>query len=195
MANVLHRITRQHLTSINTPYYQIGGKYYDNGNWIINPILPDCDKKFWVIEENLVKEMTIAEKATLAYQTESTIYLIAEKQLRTNQDGRDYESDTNAIINPEMPACELKYTKVVDNLVVEMTISEKKEVDKPSQIRERNVKVTEEIRLKYSEYDEMNMLRDYAFGDLSNTDQKMIDYKQVVTAAESKHPEIKAGKV
>lgn len=187
MSNVLHRITKQYLKSVNTPDYP-------ESEWIINPILPDCDVKFWVIEDDMVREMTIAEKATLAYQTESFIYLIAEKQLHTNQDGRDYESNTNAIINPEMPACELKYTKVVDHLVVEMTTSEKKEVDKPDQIIEHNAKVTEEIRLEYSEYDEMKILRDYAFGELSMSDQKMIDYKQAVTAAESKHPEIKAMK-
>lgn len=194
MSNVLNRITKQYLKSVNTPDYLIGGKYYDSGAWLINPVLPACVPKLWVIEGDIVREMTIVEKATLAYQTESTIYLIAEKQLRTNQDGRDYESNTNAIINPKMPGCELKYTKVVDELVVEMTTSEKNEVDKPRKIIERNQKVIDEIRQKYSEYDEIDLLRKCAFGDLSISDQKIIDYKEVVTAAETNHPKIKAMK-
>ena len=187
MSNVLNRITQQYLVSVNTPDYSVV-------EWIINPVLPDCAKKWWVIEGDLVREMTDTEKATHSYQIESIIYLIAEKQLLKNKDGRDYESDTNAIINPEMPGCELKYTKVVDELVVEMTTSEKNEADKPDKVIERDAKVTEEIRQKYSEYDEMDLLRKCAFGDLNTSDQKMIDYKQVVTAAETNHPKIKAMK-
>ena len=189
MANVINRITKEIRPSVNTPDFQ-------EPEWmIINElILPDCLVKWWVIEVSSIREMTQLEKDELAYSTESTIYLITEKQLLTRKNGNEYEDNTDAIINPVMPDCDLKYTKAVDGLVVEMTISEKKEVDKPNQIREHNEKVTEEIRLKYSEYDEMKILRDFSFGELTMSNQKMIEYKQAVIAAESKHPEIKGAK-
>jgi len=122
MANVIHRITKQYLNSVNTPDYP-------KKDWIHNPILPACPPKFWVIEGDTVREMTAAEKAELAYSTESSIYLIAEKQLLTNKNGHDYESDSNTIINPVMPACALKYTKVVDGIVTEMAAEEKTSLD------------------------------------------------------------------
>jgi len=124
MSDVLHRITKQYLKSINTPEYPIT-------EWIHNPILPACIPKFWVIESDNIREMTAAEKTELTYSTESTVYLIAEKQLLTNKNGYDYEGNANAIINPVMPACALKYTKVVDDIVVEMTTEEKAVVDLP----------------------------------------------------------------
>jgi len=129
MSNVLNRTTFQYLKSVNTPDYLIGGKHYDNGAWIINPVLPDCDQKFWIIEGDTIREMTPSEKDAYEYTYESTIYLIAEKQLLTKQDGADYETDTNAIINPTMPNVDMKYTKAVSGKVVEMSIEEQDAVD------------------------------------------------------------------
>jgi len=124
MANVIHRLIKQYLKSVNTPDYPAT-------EWIINPVLPDCDKKFMVIESDNIREMTAAEKAELTYITESTVYLIAEKQLLIGRNGHDYEGNSNVIINPMMLFCALKYTKVVDSIVVEMTTEEKAIVDLP----------------------------------------------------------------
>ena len=122
MSNVLNKLTKQYLRSVNTPDYP-------PSEYLINPILPNCDQKFWIIEHDSIREMTQTEKDAYIYLYESTVYLIAEKQLRTNQDGADYESDKNAIINPTMPNCNQKYTKVVAGKVVEMTLEEQDAVD------------------------------------------------------------------
>ena len=55
MADVINRITGQYLRSVNTPDYPIS-------DWIINPMLPDCDPSKWVVEGDLVREITQAEK-------------------------------------------------------------------------------------------------------------------------------------
>jgi hypothetical protein len=124
MSNVLNRITKQYLKSVNTPNYPLT-------EWIHNPLLPNCDKKFMVIEGNIIREMTTIEKVELAYSTESTVYLITEKQLKINVNAHDYEGNSNAIINPAMPARDIKYIKVVDEKIVEMTAEEKAVVDLP----------------------------------------------------------------
>lgn len=59
MANVLNRISKAYLQSVNTPDF-------DELEWIINPDLtavegvPPC---YWVIEGDAVREMTVEEKA------------------------------------------------------------------------------------------------------------------------------------
>ena len=55
MANVLHRITKQYLKSVNTPDYPLA-------EWIINPVLPECEPSEWVIEDDIVRETTQDEK-------------------------------------------------------------------------------------------------------------------------------------
>ena len=55
-SNVIEKKTMRYLKSVHTPLY-------DNENYIINPVLPKCDKKYWVIKDNTVVEMTEAEKA------------------------------------------------------------------------------------------------------------------------------------
>lgn len=143
MANVINRITRQYLKSVNTPNYSLD-------EWIINPILPDCDKKYYVIEGNIVREMTQLEKNNLIYSTESSVYLIDEKQLLTNINGYDYESNSNAIINSILPDCELKHTKVVNDLIVEMTTEEKYVIDLPDLKREWIQNITDEVYKTHS---------------------------------------------
>jgi len=44
MANVLNKITKQYLKSVNTPDYP-------TSEWIINPIMPDCSKEHMIIED------------------------------------------------------------------------------------------------------------------------------------------------
>jgi len=55
MANVINKTTLEYKKSVNTPDYPVG-------DWIINPILPKCEKKYWKITGNQVKEMTATEK-------------------------------------------------------------------------------------------------------------------------------------
>jgi len=54
-SNVIEKKTMRYLKSVHTPNY-------NNENYIINPILPKCDKKYWKIKDNKVVEMTKAEK-------------------------------------------------------------------------------------------------------------------------------------
>jgi len=55
MANVIHRVTKQYLKSVNTPDYPAS-------EYIINPVLPDCDSSEWVIEGDTIRETTQDEK-------------------------------------------------------------------------------------------------------------------------------------
>ena len=126
MADVINRLTKEIRRSVNTPEFQEPKWMAINGL-----ILPECPIKWWVIEASGIREMTQLEKDELAYSTESTIYLITEKQLLTRKNGNEYEDNTDAIINPVMPGCDLKYTKVMDGLIVEMTVEEKAVVDAP----------------------------------------------------------------
>lgn len=143
MANVINKITRQYLKSVNTPDYPLN-------KWIANPVLPECDPKYYIIEGDLVREMDQSEKDNLVYSTESIVYLIIEKQLLTNINGHDYENNSNAIINSIMPDCEIKYTKVVNDLIVEMTIEEKHVIDLPSLKREWVKNITDEVYKSHS---------------------------------------------
>lgn len=143
MANVINRITKQYLKSVNTPDYPVK-------DWIINPILPECDSKYYVVEGDIIGEMTQVEKNNLVYSTESSVYLIIEKQLLNNINGYDYESNSNAIINPIMPNCDIKYTKVVDLNIIEMTTEEKYVIDLPSLKREWIQNITDEVYKTHS---------------------------------------------
>lgn len=148
MSNVLHKITKVYLKSVNTPDFS-------TDEYLINPILPECDKKFWIIEGDTIREMTQVEKDAHLYLHESTVYLIAEKQLLENVDGADYETNPNAIINPVMPNCDLKYTKAVTGEVVEMTELEQDAVDLadaiPAKQDEIKTECTEHILAAYPE--------------------------------------------
>ena len=134
MAEVINRNTKICKRSVNTPKFQ-------EPEWMVinGLILPECTVKWWVIEADYIREMTQVEKDELAYSTESTIYLITEKQILTRKNGNEYEDNTDAIINPVMPGCDLKYTKVVDGLIVEMTVEEKAVVDAPEIEKELSI--------------------------------------------------------
>ena len=56
-SNVFDMKTGRYLKFVHTPNYQ------DKDRYIINPVLPKCDKKYWVIKDNQVMEMTEVEKA------------------------------------------------------------------------------------------------------------------------------------
>lgn len=55
MSNVIHKTTLRYLTSQSWPEY-------NNGEWINNPILPNCERKYWRIVSGQVKEMTTTQK-------------------------------------------------------------------------------------------------------------------------------------
>ena len=68
MGKVFNRVTKQYKESVNTPDYKEGGINYDDGNWIINPsFIPDCETKYMVIEGDIIREMTVEEKAIIDY--------------------------------------------------------------------------------------------------------------------------------
>lgn len=183
MSNVLNRSTKQYLRSVNTPDYPAS-------EWIHNPVLPaGVASKFLVIEGDTVREMTAAEKADLSYSTETTVYLVAEKQLRTNVNGHDYELDANAILNPAMPpGVALKYTRVVSGTVVGMTDDEKYQVDLPDLKADRRRNIFNDIRKVYSEADEISLLRKVILGQLLKTDEKITAWNKTVEDIILKYP-------
>ena len=181
MANVINRITKQYLKSVNTPDYPVK-------DWIINPILPECDSKHYVVEGDIIREMTQVEKNNLVYSTESSVYLIIEKQLLSNINGYAYESNLNAIINPIIPDCNIKYTRVIDNVIVEMNQNERDIVDLPDKINKQKEDLATEIALVYTISDEIDILRRIAFGSLKTSAQEAINYVDVVEVAKVKYP-------
>jgi len=61
MSNVFNRITKVYKKSVNTPDYPVS-------EWIINPIfIPNCDKKYMVVEGDTIREMTVKEKEVVDY--------------------------------------------------------------------------------------------------------------------------------
>lgn len=61
MANVFDKETKRLLISVNTPDYH-------TDRFIINPVLPDCEHKYIVIEsDDTLREMTVEEKAIVDY--------------------------------------------------------------------------------------------------------------------------------
>lgn len=55
MSNVINKNTLEYRINVNTPDYM-------DGNWIINPLLPNCESKYWKINGDQVVEMTQEEK-------------------------------------------------------------------------------------------------------------------------------------
>ena len=55
MATVVNKLTLEVKYSVNTPDYM-------DGNWLINPVLPIFDKKFWKIVDDVIVEMPQEEK-------------------------------------------------------------------------------------------------------------------------------------
>lgn len=181
MANVLNRITKQYLKSVNTPDYPIT-------EWIINPIMPDCESKHYVIEGDYVREMNALEKFDLVYSTESSVYLITEKQLLINTNGHNYKDNINAIINPTMPECDTKYTKVVDGSIIEMTTEEKHVVDLPSLKKEWIQNITNEVYKTHSVEEVAFMALLIAVGKVSPTGTQANTIKDTVISALDKYP-------
>jgi hypothetical protein len=92
MGTVLHRTTRQLLTSINTPDYSAQ-------DWIHNPYiaeLTESESKYWVISNDTVRDMTSQEKDS-EYLDEIKIAKCANIKTRTDEliaQGYSYSSKT-----------------------------------------------------------------------------------------------------
>ena len=170
MATVINRQTKKVIKSVNTPDYS-------SSQWIINPELPNCDKKYWVIEEDIVREMNSDEKYDLNFSTNSNVYIISRKELITKTNGNLYLNNLDVIINPVMPNCDIKYTKAVAGKVVEMSDSEKNEVDNEEYNRNREVKIVEEIRKVYSINDELKLI---ALGIENKINKEYVEYRNYV---------------
>ena len=56
MSRVINKRTLQYLESVHTPDYS-------KKDWLINPKLPKCAKKYWRIKDNKVLATTKTEKA------------------------------------------------------------------------------------------------------------------------------------
>ncbi len=78
MANVLRKSDLQYLTSVQTPIYR-------TTEYIINPVLPTCDKRYWKIVGEEVKEMTVSEKKTVDDKITADNQA---SQLRAEQEGK-----------------------------------------------------------------------------------------------------------
>lgn len=75
MANVLNIHTMEYRKSVHTPDYM-------DGDWLINPVLPGCDKKYWKIAGNKVIEMPAAAKAALDLAEQKKAEAAAKKAER-----------------------------------------------------------------------------------------------------------------
>lgn len=83
MSNVINRITKSLLLSVNTPDYPIE-------DWIINPDLSslvDVSQKYWKIVGDTVVEMTQEEKDAVDAEEVSSVLLRSAKLLQTEDFG------------------------------------------------------------------------------------------------------------
>lgn len=89
MSNVLNRITKEYLISVNTPDYSIE-------EWVINPKMLSCDKKYIIIEDDDVREMTQIEKDELK-ATEDVIKALEEAKIEEERIKAQEEAEQIAI--------------------------------------------------------------------------------------------------
>ncbi|MFW9874247.1 MAG: hypothetical protein ACFFG0_14170 [Candidatus Thorarchaeota archaeon] len=78
MANVINRSTLQYLTSVHTPNYPVE-------DWIINPVLPSCEQKYWKISGDNVLEMNQSEKDIKDIE-------IADQQAQIEENAKDIDN-------------------------------------------------------------------------------------------------------
>jgi len=80
MGNVINRTTVEYKMSVDINNYPIV-------DWIHNPVIPECEWKYWKIVDDTVKEMTQAEKD----EVDATIAIIANlNTLKSNSNvGKD----------------------------------------------------------------------------------------------------------
>jgi hypothetical protein len=57
MSNALNRNTLEYRQSVDAT--ELPG---DPSEWVINPVLPDCERRWWISDGDTIREMTEAEK-------------------------------------------------------------------------------------------------------------------------------------
>ncbi len=80
MADVLHKVTKQFLLSVNTPDFM-------DGNWLINPdmsVVIGLPLKYWVIEGDTLRSATTAERTDIDLLEEFQGMGIEEVKARIN---------------------------------------------------------------------------------------------------------------
>lgn len=184
--------------------------YSEDNNAILNPIIPDGGIEYGIVVSGKLVAMDEDERAQYDYTHKSTVYLITEKELLTSQNGIDFELDSNAIINPDMPEgingaidIETKFTEVVDDIIVMMSetminaIKEEESTAKALEdattestkvLKEREKNVASEIANVYTIADEMSMVRKLITGESSVTDADIIEWFAVIADAKLKYP-------
>jgi hypothetical protein len=70
LANALNRITKEYRTSVDPNDL--------NGDWIINPELPESEKKYWIVEGDNVRNSTVQEKQVIDAK-ELTVAKVAKR--------------------------------------------------------------------------------------------------------------------
>ncbi len=136
MANVLNRLTKEQLYSVNTGDYQ-------TADWIINPNLSAVSgipSKYWKITGDVVSEMSQEEKEVVDYPyltglvvvydpddpvVANRVVLVIPGTLLTN-----FDEASNVLQDPVLPNnVPFKYMKVSVGALIEMTSGEKDDVD------------------------------------------------------------------
>ena len=77
MSTVVNKSTGQIIRSAHTPDYPAK-------DWLINPILPDCEIKYMKVSDTKVVEMTSIEKAAVDNDLAKTAADAQEEQIRKN---------------------------------------------------------------------------------------------------------------
>jgi hypothetical protein len=135
MANVLNRLTKIYLQSVNTPDYPVN-------DWIVNPDLSNVagvPSRYWKIVGDTITEMSVEEKEELnepdrvgtiaKYDPDDeivpnrVIFLFASVRIHS------FDGVSNTVEVVLLPNVANKYLKVEDGDVVEMTSDEKADVD------------------------------------------------------------------
>lgn len=164
MANVLNRVTKEYLTSVNTPDYS-------ESYWVINPDLSNVHgvpNKYWKITGNTITEMDQDEKdavdAALQILKTVVVYnpvdsLVSDRVtfIFPDIDPSPLKETENIGIDPSwMTDCDMRYYKydVNNNSIIEMSDEEKLIVDSYTPIDKERVQVTVEIFLNVSNMDQ-----------------------------------------
>ena len=73
MSTVVNKVTLEVKVSANTPEYA-------PSEWLIDPILPDAPKRYWIVEGDNLREATEEEKGPIDVE-----YLAEQKELRIQE--------------------------------------------------------------------------------------------------------------
>ena len=89
MSDVINKSTLRYLKSVHTPNYP-------TSEWLINPVLPNCEQKYWRIVSGQVKEMTTTQKESV---DAAEANLLKENQKNTLVENKIREIAVEALIS------------------------------------------------------------------------------------------------